>query len=61
MIKPNAIEKNSKEHHVKNEDGMNNFVGIFYYLITVGIVKILLRENCSFSQIFFLLFLHVIV
>lgn len=58
-LKSNAMEKSSKKYHVKVEDGMNNFMGMFYYLVTIGFVKILFRENYSVSQIFFFLFLHV--
>lgn len=48
-LKSNAMEKISKKYHVKVEDVMDNFIGMFYYLVTIGFVKILLRENYSAS------------
>lgn len=48
-LKSNAMEKSSKMYHVKVEDGMNNFMGMFYYLVTIGFVKILFRKNYSVS------------
>lgn len=48
-LKSNAMEKSSKEYYVKVEDVVDNFMGMFYYLVTIGFVKMLLRENYSVS------------
>lgn len=43
VLRPTKVEY--PFYHSKNEKGLNNFAGNFYHLLTIGIVKILCKEN----------------
>ena len=43
VLRPTKVEY--PFHHSKNEKGLNNFAGNFYHLLTIGIAKILCKDN----------------